>query len=145
MDIARAPRKKTGRYILIGAGVVVLIIATIFINGLKPAAPTVDMAVTIQDSVRRGDLAIEVRGPGTLVPEQIQWVPAQTTARVDNLDVVSGQSVKAGDILLHMSSPDAEIQTMQADQALSQAKAALITLRNDLKNAILAQQNQIAP
>ena len=144
MDIARAPKKKTGRYIMIGAGVVVLAVATYFVSGLKPAAPTVDMAVVIQDSVRRGDLTIEVRGPGTLVPEQIQFVPAQTTARVDNLDVVSGQKVEAGDVLLHMSSPDAEIQTMQADQALSQARASLITLRSDLKNAILAQQSAVA-
>ena len=144
MDVARPPKKKTGRNIGIGAGVVLLVVATIFISRLRPAAPTVDMAVTIQDSVRKGDLTIEMRGPGTLVPEQIVFVPAQTTARVDNLDVVSGQTVKAGDVLLHMSSPDAEIQTMQADQALSQARSALITLRSDLKNAELAQQSLVA-
>ncbi|MGH7594493.1 MAG: HlyD family secretion protein [Gemmatimonadales bacterium] len=144
MDVARPPRKKTGRNVAIGVGVVAVVVLGYWVANLKQAAPTVDMSVVIQDSVRQGDMIREVRGPGTLVPEQIVFVPAQTPARVDNLDVQSGQTVQAGDVLLHMSSPDAEIQAMQADQALTQARAALITLRSDLKNAQLAQQSTVA-
>jgi HlyD family secretion protein len=144
VDVARPPKKKTSRNIGIGVGVVAVIVAWIFISRLKPASPTVDMSVVIEDSVRQGDMTIEVRGPGTLVPEQIVFVPAQTSARVDQLVVQSGQVVKAGDILLNMSSPDAEIAAMQADQSLTQAKAVLITTRSSLADAALSQEGTVA-
>lgn len=144
MDVARPPKKKTGRYIAIGSGVLLLIIATIALGKLKPAAPTVEMSVVIQDSVRQGDMIREVRGPGTLVPEQIQQVTAPATARVDRMDVQAGQSVNAGDPLLEMSSPDVMISTMTADQQLNQAQATLLTLRTSLKSSELSQQGLVA-
>lgn len=144
MDVARPPKKKTGRNIAIGVGVVAVVVIFYFLSHLQKAAPTQDMAVTIIDSVRRGDMTIEVRGPGTLVPEQIVFVTAQTTARVDNLVVQSGQAVKEGDVLINMSSPDADLQAMTADQAMTQARAQLIQLRSDLKNSILAQEGTVA-
>jgi multidrug resistance efflux pump len=144
VDVARPPKKKTGRYIAIGGGVLLLIIATIALGKLKPAAPTVEMSVVIQDSVRQGDMIREVRGPGTLVPEQIQQVTAPATARVDRMDVQAGQSVNAGDPLLEMSSPDVMISTMTADQQLNQAQATLLTLRTSLKSSELSQQGLVA-
>jgi HlyD family secretion protein len=144
LDIARAPKRKTGRYIAWGIGGVFLIVGTIIIVGLKPAAPSVDRSVVIIDSVRRGDMVREVRGTGTLVPVDIIQVPAQSGARVDKLDVQSGQVVKEGDVLLEMSSPDAEIQAIQADQSLSQARSTLITTRSQLRQQILTQQNTVA-
>ncbi|HEX3927316.1 MAG TPA: HlyD family efflux transporter periplasmic adaptor subunit [Gemmatimonadales bacterium] len=144
MDVARPPQKRTGRNVLIGVGIVAAIVLGVFVLRLKPALPSVQADVTVIDSVRRSDMVREVRGPGTLTPEEIQFVPAQTTARVDKLDVQSGQVVKTGDILLEMSSPDAEIAMMQADQSLSQARAAFITLQSDLRNGILSQQGQVA-
>lgn len=144
MDVARPPKKKTGRYIAIGGGVLLLIIATIALGKLKPAAPTVEMSVVIQDSVRQGDMIREVRGPGTLVPEQIQQVTAPAIARVDRMDVQAGQSVNAGDPLLEMSSPDVMISTMTADQQLNQAQATLLTLRTSLKSSELSQQGLVA-
>ncbi|HEY3933565.1 MAG TPA: efflux RND transporter periplasmic adaptor subunit [Gemmatimonadales bacterium] len=144
MDVARPPRKKTARNIAIGAGVVVLVVMTIMLSRLQKAAPTVDGSVTIQDSVRRGDMVIEVRGPGTLVPEQIQFVTAQSNARVDQLLVVAGQTVTAGQPLINMSSPDVDIQAMQADQAIASAQSALIQLRTDLQSNRLTQQGVVA-
>ena len=123
MDVARPPRKKTVRNVLIGGGV--LAVAGIFtwLATLKQAAPTVDMAVVIQDSVRQGDMIREVRGPGTLVPEQIQFITAPATARVDRVVVQSGETVTAGDVLLEMSSPETVIATLTADQNLNAARA----------------------
>ena len=83
MDIARAPQKKTGRNVAIGAGVVALIVATIFISRLGPASPTVQRAAILIDSVQKGNVIREVRGPGTLIPEQIRWITAQSSARVE--------------------------------------------------------------
>lgn len=72
------------RNILIGAGVLAVAVLFTWLSTLQQAAPTVDMAVVIQDSVRQRDMIREVRGPGTLVPEQIQFIiiPARLAAHV---------------------------------------------------------------
>ncbi|HEY8062600.1 MAG TPA: HlyD family efflux transporter periplasmic adaptor subunit [Gemmatimonadales bacterium] len=144
MDVARPPQKKTGRNIGIGVAVLAVVITTIAVARLKPAAPTVDLSVSIVDSVRRGDMVREMRGPGTLVPEQIQQVTAPATARVDRMDVVAGQTVNAGDLLVETSSPDVMISTMNADQQLNQAQSNLLSLRSTLKSTELSQQGLVA-
>ncbi len=144
MDVARPPRKKTVRNVMIGVGV--LAVAGIFtwLATLKQAAPTVDMAVVIQDSVRQGDMIREVRGPGTLVPEQIQFITAPATARVDRVVVQSGETVTAGDVLLEMSSPETVIATLTADQNLNAARASLLSLRTTLRSNELAEKGVVA-
>ena len=90
MDIAREPQKKTGRNVAIGVGAAAVIILTVALSRLDPAAPTVQRVAILIDSVRQGDVVREVRGPGTLVPEQIRWITAQASARVERKGVESG-------------------------------------------------------
>ena len=144
MDVARPPRSKTGRNVAIGAGVIALVAIGIVISRLPKAAPTIDLAVVIQDSVRMGDMVRDVHGPGNLVPEQIRWIPAQASARVDRLVAQAGQTVEEGAVLLELSNPDVEIQTMQADQALSQARGALVDLKTNLTSSRLTQEGLVA-
>jgi HlyD family secretion protein len=141
MDVARPPRKKTARNLMIGLGVLACAAVLYWTSTLQKAAPTVDMAVVIQDSVRLGDMIREVRGPGTLVPEQIQFITAPATARVDRVVVQSGQAVTAGDILLEMSSPETVIATLTADQNLNAARAGLLALRTTLRSSELSQKS----
>jgi HlyD family secretion protein len=144
MDIVRAPKKKTGRNVAIVAGVLVLITATIALARLDPASPTVERSTLLVDSVARGDIVRDVRAPGTLVPEQIRYVTAQTSARVERLASESGRNVKMGELLLGLSNPDLQIQTMQAEQQVRQAQIDLLNLRTNLRNQILAQQGVVA-
>ena len=144
MDIARAPRKKTGRNVAIGAGVAVVILGTIVLSRLDPASPTVQRVATLIDSVRQGDVVREVRGPGTLVPEQIRWITAQASARVERKAAESGERVGAGQVLLEMSNPDLQIQTMQAEQQVRQAQIELLNLQTNLRSNILTQEGVVA-
>lgn len=144
MDVARAPRKKTGRNIGIAVAVVATVLATIALARLKPAAPSIDFATILVDSVRQGDITRDVRGPGTLVPERIRWITAQTSARVERLVVQSGQKVTPGMLLLVMSSPDMLITTMEADQQVRVAEKDLLTLRTNLRQNQLQQEGAVA-
>ena len=144
MDIARAPQKKTGRNVAIGGGVVSLIVGTVLISRLGPASPTVQRAAILIDSVRQGNVVREVRGPGTLVPEQIRWITAQSSARVERKAAESGEKVAAGQVLLEMSNPDLQIQTMQAEQQVRQAQIELLNLRTNLRTSILTQEGVVA-
>ena len=144
MDIARAPQKKTGRNIAIGVAAAAVILATIALSRLDPAAPTVQRVAILIDSVARGDVIREVRGPGTLVPEQIRWITAQASARVERKAAESGEKVGAGQVLLEMSNPDLQIQTMQAEQQVRQAQIELLNLKTNLRSAILTQEGVVA-
>ena len=144
MDVARAPQKKTGRNAMIGGGVLLLIVVTVVFARLKPASPTVEAATMYMDSVRRGDMVRDVRGPGSLVPEHITWISAQASARVDKLVAESGQKVKTGDILLELSNPDQQIQALNAEQSLSAAEAALVGLTTQLHSGTLSQEGLVA-
>ena len=144
VDVARAPRKKTGRNIGIAVAVIVTVLGTIALAKLKPAAPSIDFATILVDSVRQGDITRDVRGPGTLVPERIRWITAQTSARVERLVVQSGQKVTPGMLLLVMSSPDMLITTMEADQQVRVAEKDLLTLRTNLRQNQLQQEGAVA-
>ena len=79
MDIKREPVKNRKKLIMIGAGVLALVVVTILLTRLKPAAPTVDLGTIYLDTVEQGEMVLEVRGPGTLVPENIRWITAVTS------------------------------------------------------------------
>ena len=144
MDIAREPRKKTGRNVAIGVGAAAVILATIALSNLDPASPTVQRVAILIDSVRQGDVVREVRGPGTLVPEQIRFITAQASARVDRKAAESGDRVGGGQVLLEMSNPDLQIQTMQAEQQVRQSQIELLNLKTNLRSAILTQEGTVA-
>jgi multidrug efflux pump subunit AcrA (membrane-fusion protein) len=144
MDVPREPRTKRGRYVVIGAGGGLLIAVAALAMSLKPAVPSVDGSTLVMDSVRRGDMVREVRGPGTLVPEQIRWISAVTSARVERIVAQPGQVVEPNTVLLEMSNPDVQIQALQAEQALSEAQTRLADLRVQLEGSKLAQQGTVA-
>ena len=144
MDIARTPPKHTRRNVLIGGGVLALVVITAWTLTLDPAAQTIERSAVLIDSVRRGDVVREVRGPGTLVPEHIRWITAQTSARVERLVSESGKEVSSGDLLLELSNPDLQIQTMQAEQQVRQAQIELLNLRTTLRSQLLTQQGVVA-
>jgi multidrug efflux pump subunit AcrA (membrane-fusion protein) len=144
MDIVRAPQKKTGRNAAIAVGAVVVVALTVALSQLDPAAPSVQRVAILIDSVRRGDVVREVRGPGTLQPEHIRWITAQASARVERKGAESGTTVQAGEMILELSNPDLQIQTMQAEQQVRQAQIDLLNLRTNLRSQLLTQEGVVA-
>lgn len=144
MDIARAPKSKSRRYAVGGVAALFMVLATVGIASLDPAEPSVERTSLIIDSVRRGDMVREVRGPGTLVPERIRWISAVTSARVERIVAQPGQSVEPNTVLLEMSNPDVQIEALQAQQALSEAQSRLGDLRMQLEGTRLSQEGTVA-
>lgn len=144
MDIVRTPPKRTGKKVAMVGGAAAVLLLTIAVARLDPAVPTVARAGVVIDSVRRGDVVREVRGPGSLVPEQIRWITAQASARVERLHVLSGADVTLGTMILELSNPDLQIQTMQAEQQVRQAEIELLNLTTNLRSAILTQEGLVA-
>src|SRR5580704_19491205 len=106
MDIQRtgvAKKKNIRRVILLALVFAVLGLAAWRIDQLKPAAPAVEMATLWPGTVQRGPMVRDVRGIGTLVPEDILWIQAAFDSQVSSIRVRSGDDVTPDTILLVLS------------------------------------------
>jgi multidrug resistance efflux pump len=116
----------------------------IAVFGIQPAAPSVDRSTVFVDVVQRGTMLRQVRGPGTLVPEQIRWVPAVTAGRVERRYLDPGTRVEPATVLLELSNPDVQLELLEAERQLSAAQAQLVTLRTTLETQRLNQEGVVA-
>jgi HlyD family secretion protein len=145
VDIPREPAKRGRKRILYGGlAILAVVLATVGLRNLKPAAPKVDRAAVWVDSVVRGPLVIEVRGPGTLVPERIRYISAVTAGRVEQRLAQPGQEVKAETVLLEMSNPDVQLQSLESERQLTVARADQVNLRANLATQRLNQEAAVA-
>lgn len=144
MDIPRKPAKSRRRWVYGAAAVAGVAMITLALTRIGPAAPTVERASLWTDTVRRGDMARQVRGPGTLVAEDIRWISAVTQGRVESKLVQPGTTVQPGTVLVTLSNPDVERQALEAQRQLTAAQAELTTLRVNLQNQLLTQQGTVA-
>ena len=129
MDIARQPLRNRRRFVGGGIAAVALVMIFVVVASLKPSEPSVARQTLWVDSVRRGEMVREVRGPGTLVPEHVRFVTAVSAGRVDRVMAQPGRMVQPQTVLLALSNPDVQIQSLQAEQQLTAAEAQLLTLR----------------
>jgi HlyD family secretion protein len=147
MDIPRpsqAKAKRKKRIIGIVVGVVALSLAIFGLSRLKPAAPSVDRNLVWVDEVKRGPMVRQVRGLGTLVPENIRWVAARTQARVDRIILRPGAIVEPGSVILEMTNPDVEQAAETARSSLQAAEAQLANLRVQLQSQLLQAESNAA-
>jgi HlyD family secretion protein len=116
MDIKRdTSGNKLKRIAYWGGGLAVLVVITVGISRLDRAAPTVDRAALWIDTVKRGELLLERRGAGTLVPEEVRAVAARSSGRVEQIMLLPGAPVQADTILVRLSNPDLELAARSAE------------------------------
>ena len=131
MDIQRTPAKR-GRKQIIYAGLALRRRRRDDPGTPEPEAGRrreVDRASIWIDSVQRGPLVIEVRGPGTLVPERIRYISAVTAGRVERRLAEPGQAVKAETVLLELSNPDVQLEALESERQLTVAQADRVNLK----------------
>lgn len=143
MDIAIAqnPRAKAIRRISLAFIALLAVTGISFgLSRLRPAAPSVDGASLFSDTVKRGDMLRAVHGVGTLIPEDMQWIPALNTARVSKIVLRPGAIVKTDSIILELSNPELERDTLDAEYQLKAAEAQYLSVRAQMGSDILNQK-----
>jgi len=147
-DIARDPailRRKRFRQAALGAVVLVILAAvSVQLARMEPAAPSVERTTVLEDTVKRGSIVRQVRGVGTLVPEDTRWLPATTEGRVERILLRPGASVHADSVILVLSNPQVEQEALNGRLALLSARAGLDNLRAQLQNDLLTQEAMAA-
>lgn len=140
MDIARpsqAKAKLRRRLTVGGCAALVLAGVSVWLARLKPAAPSVDKSLVWIDTVKRGPMVREVHGIGTLVPEDIRWIPALTAGHVDRVVLHPGATVEPDSIIMVLSDPNVAQAAIDADSQLKAAEADLENLRVQLQSSLL--------
>ncbi|MGZ4967372.1 MAG: efflux RND transporter periplasmic adaptor subunit [Chthoniobacterales bacterium] len=147
MDVPRAgvaKKKKQKRIVMISLAVLGLIVVTFGLSRLKPAVPSVDRSTVWIDTVKRGPMVRQVRGLGTLVPEEIRWIAARTEGRVDKIIVRPGAHVDPDTLLIELTSPEVEQAARDAELQYKAAEAEFTTLRATLQRELLEQEANAA-
>jgi len=129
------------RRIVYGVATIIIIGGvTLGLSRLRPAAPTVDAATLWPDTVKRGPMLREVRGLGTLVPEDIRWIPAQTDSKVDRIVLRPGAIVKPNSVILELSDPQLQRDLLDAQYQLKGAEADLANLKVQVNSELMNQK-----
>jgi HlyD family secretion protein len=147
MDIKRpdnARTKKIRRIVYAVSAVLFTGGVTIGVSRLRPAAPSVDRATIWTDEVKRGSMLRNVHGLGTLVPEDIRWIPAQTDSRVERIVLRPGAIVSPDSIILELSNPTLQRDALDAEYQLKAAQAEYQNLKAQLDSELLNQKSVAA-
>jgi HlyD family secretion protein len=108
------------------------------------AAPSVEKSTLFMDTVKRGQMLRDVRGNGTLVPEEIRWISTVNAGRVGQILVLPGARVGSNTVLVELSNPEVEQAAFDAEWALKAAEATLANLRVQLVSQKLTQESTVA-
>src|SRR5262245_403108 len=147
MDIARpsnARQKRIKQALYIGGGLIVVALVSVGLSRLRPAAPTVEAGTVWRDQVKRGPMLRQVRGLGTLVPEDIRWITSTTQGRVEKIILRPGVKVTPDSEILLLSNPQLDQELENARLQLQSADASLANLRVQVQNDLLNQRSTAA-
>jgi HlyD family secretion protein len=147
MDIPRpdqARKKRRRRIAALLGGLAAISLITVGLARLKPAAPPVERGSLLFDTVKRGQLLRQVRGNGTLVPQEIRWIPTINQGRVERIVVLPGARVKADTVLVELSNPDVIQAEFDAQSLVKTSEADLTNLKVQLDSQKLTQRSVVA-
>src|SRR5882724_6977535 len=147
MDIPRkgAARSRLIRRIIVGLVLAITIPAiTIALKRMQPAAQSVERSTVWPDTVKRGEMLRQVRGLGTLVPEDILTIPATTDGRVEHKVLLAGVAVTPDTILLELTNPELQAATVAAEWDVKAAEASYTDLKVRLESQRLDQEAELA-
>ena len=147
MDVARpdlARKKKFRQTVYAVAAVMVVVVITVGVSRLEPAAPRVDRDTIYLDTVQRGPMVRQVRGTGTLVPEQIRWIPATTDGTVERIVIRPGALVAPDTVILDMSNPELAQSALEARLNLEAAEARYSNRQVEVERELLNQRATLA-
>ena len=141
-DLSAAHRR--ARLFRGGVGLAVVAVVSVAVSQLTPAAPVVERGAVWIDTVKRGPMVRDVPGTGTLVPEDLRWIPAVAEGRVERIILRPGARVEPNTILVELSNPDLQQAVRDTALQVQSAEARLANRRVELESAVLATQSAVA-
>ncbi len=121
-------------------GLVAISVITLGVSRLKPAAPSLERATALIETVKRGPMLRDVHGTGTLVAEDIRVIAASTAGRVERVLVHPGTPVNPRTILVELSNPELQQSAVDTEYQLRAAEAEQKNLKVRLESDRMTQE-----
>jgi HlyD family secretion protein len=147
MDVKRPQRKNRRRVklaVYATLGVLAIALITYGLSRLERAAPSVSRSTVLTDTVKRGQMLRNVRGLGTLIPEEIRQIAAPVEGRVEQKFVKPGETVTAGTVLVELSNPTLRQAAVDVQYQIKSAEADMNNLKSRLESDRIGQQATLA-
>src|SRR5919199_117519 len=147
MDVKRPQRKNRRRVkmaVYATLGVLAVGLITYGLSRLEKASPSVSRSTVLTDTVKRGQMLRQVRGLGTLIPEEIRQIAAPVEGRVEQKFVKPGETVGPGTVLVELSNPTLKQAAVDVEYQIKTAEADLNNLKSKLESDRIAQQATLA-
>jgi len=145
MDIPRQPARKRRAPLFAAAALIVAIaIVTLALGRLRAAAPEVNRSELWIGAVQRGEMIRQVKGPGSLVPEEVRWITAETAGRVERILVKPGATVDKDTLLLEITNPDVVLEELASERDVASAEVELLQAKGRLEAQDLAERDAVA-
>lgn len=147
MDISRPDirkKKQVRGLFALGILVIVILLGSLGLSRLKPAAPTVDRGMLWTGKVQRGEMLREIRGNGTLVPTRILSIQSAVGGTVVEILIWPGAEVEPDTIILKLSNPELEKEIFDLTWQLRAAEATMKQVEAEIEQSAFAQESAIA-
>jgi HlyD family secretion protein len=140
MDIPIQRRRRVRPYAYGGVALAAVALLVTGVSRMREAAPRVSRSAVWIDTVRQGELVRDVSGPGRLETEAVRIVSARSAGRVEQIHCEPGAAVVAETVVLELSNPELEQQSLEAAAEVKHAEAELLDLRATLQIQIIEQR-----
>ena len=148
MDIVRPQKqslfKSRSNWLILAATCLLLVIGLVV--NRSDASFRVNEGSILADRVQRGDMEINIRGNGVLVPEDIRWIATDTAGRVERIYAKAGAVVQQGDLLLELTNPllvqQLEEDKWELEALTAQTKAEIVAMESALLDLEAAVVNE---
>ena len=145
MDIPRKPTpKRRAPLFAAAAGVLAIALVTLGLGRLRAAAPEVERSGLWVATVQRGEMVRKVKGPGSLVPEEVRWITAETAGRVERIHVRPGATVAKDTLILELANPDVVLEELASERDVASAQLELFQAKGRLETQALAERASVA-
>jgi HlyD family secretion protein len=141
---ARRRRRARRRYGWAAAAVLSLVAALCFVARLDPRLERVERSAVWTGTLERGPFVVRVRGPGTLKPESIRWLTAESSGRVEEVLTRPGAVVEPLTPVVRLENLDLELQAVQAQRDVQGAHAQLLALERQTRRDRLDLAGELA-
>jgi len=143
VDVARSARPKSRKALIAAVlGTVVLLggLAVSWRSSASAGVPIVERNAVWTDRVRRADLLRQVLVQGTLVAERVQWLSAESAARIARIEVQPGELVESDTVVLVLENSELELAAHEAERQVASAQTTLIEL--DIRTGVEKKQQE---
>jgi len=95
------------------------------------------------DTVKRGELLVEVRAPGNLVPIDKKWLSTRSEGLVRRLHLLSGAVVKPDTVIVELENPELMNRLSEAEIGLRVSDAELVQLKEQLASDMIVARSRL--